>query len=145
MAQSSYGADFNYETTAGSNTFTSLAGIVGMSLGGITRSSFSTSAINDASVYMSFLPGRTDPGEITFSLNFSAAILNTLISTLLADQDTTRDYRVEWGDGTNTDTLWTCAGFITAIGSEFPDEGNDRIVIPVSVKFSGAVTFAIAT
>lgn len=145
MSISSYSADMNYETTISGGTYTSIAGVIGMSFGGLSRGSFSCAAINDASVYKAFLPTRSDAGEQSFSLNFSASVLNTLIGTLWADQVNTRNYRFEFGDGTNTDTMFTCLGFLTGIGAEFPDEGDDRIVLPITVKWSGAPTFAVAT
>ncbi|MCG7520849.1 phage tail tube protein [Ruegeria sp. Ofav3-42] len=83
-----------------------------------------------------YIQGLTDPGEMTFGINWIPSdATDTIIQGLKASGEK-RDHRITWPNG----VTWTFNGYIKGFEPTAPID--DRMTATVTVRVSGSTTIA---
>ena len=103
-----------------------------------TRDPIDISTMDSTAKWREFIPGMIDAGEATIDLNFDG----TTVAALLHAQLTATAQSIIITTSDVDTATFTANGFITALGHAIPFD--DKITQSVTIKFTGAGTFAAA-
>ncbi len=120
----------NQSTYATSNSWTSLTNLVDITPPNVEAEDIDTSHMDSTSQYETFVAGWANGGDVTFNLQYTKTLLNTVWGLFRTD----KGFRVVLNDGGG----WGFDGYIKSIGTTVERKGI--AFIPVTVKVSGAPT-----
>lgn len=83
-----------------------------------------------------FIQGLTDPGEMTFGINWIPSDATDVILQALKTSGAKRDMKITWPNG----TTWTFNGYIKGFEPTAPID--DRMTATITVRVSGDTTIA---
>ncbi|MFN4176423.1 phage tail tube protein [Phenylobacterium sp.] len=128
---------FYVETTAGSSpSFTKLGEVTAISPPGATTDAVDVTHMESADGIREFIPGLTDPGEVSLTLNWIPG-------------DTTDDFILAWSDKRAckirfpNGVTWTFDGFKTSFQPDTPMD--DKMTAELTVKASGSTVTGVQT
>jgi hypothetical protein len=140
-SMTSVGATIQYDAD-GTPPFTDIGGVKSITYNGLTTE------VKDADSLTSWFkekcPGKLDGGQITFTVKMTKARLTILVDMQKAR---TMDYwRVIFPtlDTESAPSHWEATGFITSVGTEFPEDGGE-VTVPVTVEVTGEPDFVEGT
>lgn len=142
MAESSIGVQVQFSTNG--TDWTGMGCVVEADFGGMTKETGESQCLSQTSGrWKTFFGKFADAGEGTFSIDWDPEDFTALVA-MVDDQDPIH-WRFVIPDGSDITDPTTCSrlrfmGVVTRLGLTFPSDG-DRILAPVTVKFSGAPTF----
>lgn len=145
MAESSIGVKVQYSTDDVS--YTTAGCLTEVNFGGMTKDTFETQCLSqDTSRWKTFAGKFADPGEATFTLDWDPEDYTAMVGMI--DDEFPIYWRIVVPDGSDITDPTTCSrlkfqGLVTNLGLSFEADGG-RVTAPVTVKFSGAPTFAEA-
>ncbi len=136
MAFSGVGTTFGRGDGTSAETFTDIAEINSISGPNMTRDTIDTTALDTAGGYRTFITSFRDAGEVVLAMNFTVVGYGLMKADFEAAA--TVNYKITLGN-TAASTL-DFAALVTNLGTGVPLD--DKVSIDVTLKVSGAVTFA---
>lgn len=132
-----YGTLFKIRTSTGPDVYTTIGEQVNVTPFGISVDSVDATHEESTGAWREFIPGLKDGGEVSVEIHYVPG--GTAEATLLASLRTTKVCRVVFPSGATADF----SAFVTEMSAETPLD--DKMVMSVTLKVSGAITLAAAT
>jgi predicted secreted protein len=103
---------------------------------GPTRDAVEITSRDSTNWFREYLPGFTDPGEITFDVVFIVDSHDPLLTEFA--ETTTETYKLYFYAASGPD-YWSFSGFVTGFEPSAPFEGE--LTASVTIKATGEITF----
>jgi len=100
-----------------------------------SRDSVDISTMDSTAKWREFIPGMIDAGEITFDVNYDGSAAGEANKLNTAFTAVASEIIVTLIDG----SLFTCDGFVTALGTAIPFD--DKITQSITIKLTGAMVY----
>ena len=135
------GISVEVETTPGGGTYTAIAEVTGFS--GPTTEAAEIEVTTLASLAKEFIPGLADNGEVTMEVN--AVPSDTQHDQIRSDiiAGTVRSYRIDFADGTTTNTTYTFDAFVKSF--PFSAAADDKLAGTIALRVTGDIVVVLAT
>lgn len=137
MAISGVGATLSKDT--GGGTYESVGEVISISGPSMSRSTIDTTHLGVTGGYRTFIAGLRDPGQVTFTINYTRTDYDTLKSDFESDSE--QSYAIELPDDDNTAFLF--GGLVTELPLTIP--ADDRVTGDITIQVSGQVTISSGT
>ncbi len=131
-----FGAKIQYETTAGSSTWTDFANVTKIRPFNMKTDVIDVTAMDSANEFREKLSGLKDPGQAVFDLNYDPAATSHL--WMQTNIGVVWNFKVTF-PGTSPKTA-TFSGFINACPPEVPFD--NKMTCSVTIEINGVITIA---
>jgi len=133
-----FGTTFAIGDGGDPETFTALAEVLDVSPPSDAVDVIEVTHMTSPSRTKEFIAGLTDPGEVSFSINFIPGAGDDTALQALRNTGVSNNFRIAFPD--SGDTTWTFAAFLTGYTPTAPV--NDRMTADVTFKLTGSYTAA---
>ncbi len=123
----------------GVEPYTQLTGVKSISGPNITRESKEQTSLDSTGGWKEFCTGFKDGGEMSAQLYFNKTARSAMDTMLGTDAPYYWRITAPLQTGEATPSKVDFQGHLTALGADYPE--NDSIMMPTTVKVTGAVTF----
>lgn len=138
MAEIGLGATFSYETTAGSGTYTALAGVIGITPPDASVDTIDVTTFGDTDGWRDYIAGLIDGGEAEVQILYDPeAAVNATLHSIMTGR-VPRKFKILFAAGASR----IFDGIITAISHEVPMD--DKLTATITIKQTGAPTDAVS-
>ncbi|MDT0270254.1 phage tail tube protein [Streptomyces sp. DSM 44915] len=123
-----FGTQFQHDV---GGTFTTIAESTNISGPGLSREALDATTHQSPDMYMEFVGGLKDPGEVSVDVRYDPSLHDELIAHM--DDNDPHTYRIVWPD--TAQTTWTFPALMTGFEPEGPYD--DLLAASLTFKVSG--------